>query len=190
MASTAPIASAIEEEFRNLAVLRDAFPMLCDWGVRDESVLVHSLGCNYLAELGRSLGFWAMNEFPVRVNGARTIRPDAVWWNREDRSVRFLTEFERFTAGQETKLADKAKNLLEVYHAAEPKPPVVLLMGWATSGTDLTLARKTVAAIARDGFRNQDGKWVAGVASPNRFLLYFAIFGKKGDELQLISIQP
>ncbi len=37
--------------------------MLTAWGVRDESVGVHSLGFNYLAALGRHLGFWAATEF-------------------------------------------------------------------------------------------------------------------------------
>ena len=164
--------------------------MLSDWGVQDESVLIHSLGCNYLAGLCRHFGYWAINEFPVRVQNSRFIRPDVVWWERTDRRIVFLAEFERFKPGQETKLVDKAKNLVEAYHAADPKPPVVLLMGWALSGTDLTRARSVASAVARDGFRNAQGTWIPGVAADDRFLLHFAVFGSKGQDLQLLTIQP
>ena len=102
----------------------------------------------------------------------------------------FLAEYERFQTGQEFKLIGKAKNLIEAFHAITPNPPVILLMGWTLSGTDVTQARKSVKAVARDGFRNADNSWVPGVADPNRFLVYFAIFGKMGDELKLIDIQP
>ena len=86
--------------------------------------------------------------------------------------------------GQESKLIGKAKNLVEAFHALRPSPPVVLLMGWTLSGTDVTQARKSVKAVARDGFRSSDNSWVPGVADPYRFLVYFAIFGKYGRRTQ------
>ena len=49
----------ILEEFSSLSFIAEAFPMLTDWGVEDFSLTIHSLGCNYLSALGRSLDFWA-----------------------------------------------------------------------------------------------------------------------------------
>ena len=48
-------------EFALLDFARAEFPMLTDWGITDESVAVHSLGYNYLAALGRHLGYWAVS---------------------------------------------------------------------------------------------------------------------------------
>ena len=188
MQSTAEITQALTEEFRTLAFLRDAFPMLTDWGVQDQSVLLHSLGCNYLAALGRHLGFWAINECPFQVVGGRTIRPDAVWWHRPDQQVTFLAEFERYEAGQDVKLAGKARNLVETYNALTPNPLVVLLLTWVYAGTDLKGAR-TAGSVAYSGFQNGANKWVRGMHKDHRFLHFFAIFGQQNGQSKLLRIQ-
>ena len=90
--------------------------MLTDWGVEDFSLTIHSLGCNYLSSLGREHGYWAMSEYPVRVSKpgvVSSIRPDTVWWSRPDGNVILLGEFERYIPGQEQKLMEKARNLVQ-----------------------------------------------------------------------------
>jgi hypothetical protein len=188
MMSTGQITNALEAEFKTLNFMRDSFPMLTDWAVRDESILVHSLGCNYLAALGRNLGFWAINEFPVRVPSEKTVRPDAVWWTRPDRKVRFIAEFERYTPGQEKKLTEKTCNLVETCQTLHGTPVVALLLGWAMAGTDLAEAAKASAA-AFSGFRNQNGDWVPGLCSDHKFLQAFAIFGQQGRHIKVLRVQ-
>ncbi|MCB1066191.1 MAG: hypothetical protein KDN20_25130 [Verrucomicrobiae bacterium] len=162
--------------------------MFTEWGVEDTSILVHSLGCNYLAALGRHLGFWAINEFPVKGKGGENIRPDAVWWNRSDKRVEFLAEFERFKPGKEGVLAQKAENLVHSYQSLDCSPPVVLLLGWALAGTDLTKA-VSASSVAYNGFRYRDGHWVPGLHPDHRFLHYFAIFGQEKDgRLKILRI--
>jgi len=188
MQTATDITQALDEEFRTLSFLRDSFPMLTDWAVRDESVLIHSLGCNYLAALGRHLGFWAINECPFRVTGGNTIRPDAVWWKKDDRQVMFLAEFERYQAGQDAKLAAKAKNLVETYAAINPKPVVALLLTWVFAGTDLKGAR-AAGTVAYNGFAGTGNSWIGGMGGEHRFLHYFAIFGREGENTKLLRIQ-
>jgi hypothetical protein len=188
MQTAADIAQALHEEFRTLTFLRDTFPMLTDWAVRDESVLIHSLGCNYLAALGRHLGFWAINECPLRVSDSKTIRPDAVWWHRPERQVMFLAEFERYELGQDVKLEAKAKNLLETYTTVVPRPVLVLLLTWLYAGTDLKGAR-TAGAVAYNGFQAAGNAWIRGMNPEHRFMHYFAVFGHEGKNAKLLRIQ-
>jgi hypothetical protein len=188
MQTGADIAQALDEEFRTLTFLRDTFPMLPNWGVRDEGVLIHSLGCNYLAALGRNLGFWAINECPFRVSKSKIIRPDAVWWHRPDRQVAFLAEFERYEDGHDSKLEAKAKNLVETYAAIHPRPLVVLLLTWLFAGTDLKGARPAVA-VAYNGFQVAGNTWIGGMNREHRFLHYFAVFGREGENAKLLRIQ-
>ena len=187
MKSVSEITNALEQEFRTLNFMRDSFPMLIDWGVKDESILVHSLGCNYLAALGRNLGFWAINEFPVRVSD-KTVRPDAVWWTRPDRKVTFMAEFERYTPGQERKLAEKTCNLVETCQTMQGTPVVALLMGWTMAGTDLAEAAKASAA-AFNGFRNTNGTWIPGLCPGQKFLQVFAIFGQRDANIKVLRLQ-
>jgi hypothetical protein len=188
MMSANEITIALEREFSTLDFMRDSFPMLTDWAVRDESILVHSLGCNYLAALGRNLGFWAINELPVRVPSEKTVRPDAVWWTRPDRKVSFIAEFERYTPGQEKKLTEKTCNLVETCQTLVGTPVVALLMGWTMAGTDLAEAAKASAA-AFTGFRTNDGRWVSGFGSGHRFLQVFAIFGQRNGNIKVLRVQ-
>jgi hypothetical protein len=188
MQTATDITQALDDEFRSLSFLRDSFPMLTDWAVKDESVLIHSLGCNYLAALGRHLGFWAINECPFRVSGGNTIRPDAVWWNKDDRQVMLLAEFERYQAGQDAKLQAKAKNLVETYASITPKPVVALLLTWVFTGTDLKGAR-SAGSVAYNGFAGAGKSWIGGMAGDHRFLHYFAIFGREGGNTKLLRIQ-
>jgi hypothetical protein len=185
--TTDQIRNALRHEFATLDFARDLFPMLTDWGVRDESVSVHSLGFNYLAALGRRLGFWAATEYPIRV-GRTFIRPDVVWWSRPEGKVSLIGEFERFECGQQSRLVDKAKNLLLSYQALDGAPDVLLLVPWTLAGTNLG-ENHAARAIAYEGFRADDGRLVEGLGTNATFVLAHAIFGQSAGQYRLLEVQ-
>jgi hypothetical protein len=185
--TAAQIRDALSREFATLEFARAEFPMLTNWGVRDESVSVHSLGFNYLAALGRHLGFWATTEYPIRV-GSSFVRPDFVWWSKADQRVKVIGEFERFEAGQQAKLVDKAKNLMLSYQALDRHPEALLLVPWTFAGTDLA-GNSAARAVAYDGFRSSKGKMICGVGTEATFLLAHAIFGKSKDNIRLLEVK-
>ncbi len=104
--------------------MNDAFPMLTDWGVEDFSLLIHSLGCNYLSALGRSFDFWSMSEYPVRLKTGKSgsIRPDTVWWTKPEKDVALLGEFERFEPSNKQKIIEKARNLIKAHYEIGESP--------------------------------------------------------------------
>ena len=161
--------------------------MLTDWGVRDEGMQIHSMGCNYLAALGRHHGHWAINEYSLFTDSGRGIRPDAIWWERPSRAPVFLAEFERYVPGQEQKLKEKVDNLLESHHALSRTPVVLLLLCWVTSGTDLGRARN-VGSTMVDGLRAANGDWLAPLNTSTRFMLRFMIMGRDGDLLKVLRV--
>lgn len=185
--TAAQIRNALSREFATLEFARAEFPMLTNWGVRDESVSVHSLGFNYLAALGRHLGFWAATEYPIRV-GNSFVRPDFVWWSKKDQQVRLIGEFERFEAGQQAKLVDKAKNLMLSYQALDRSPEAMILVPWTIAGTDLA-GNSAARAVAYDGFRASAGRLIPGVGTEASFLLAHAIFGRSEDNVRLLEVK-
>ena len=182
------IRSAISREFATLAFAREEFPMLTNWGVKDESVCVHSLGFNYLAALGRHLGFWAATEYGIRV-GRGFIRPDVVWWSRPAGRIALIGEFERFEAGQNARLVDKSKNLMLSYEALGRTPSALLLVPWTLAGTDISDTH-SARGVAHDGFRADDGRLIHGVGTDATFLLAHAIFGQSAELLRLLEVKP
>jgi hypothetical protein len=181
---------ALRSEFRSLAVAHAAFPMLTAWGVEDFSHTIHSLGCNYLAAVGREAGFWAMSEYPVRVpsrSAAHSVRPDVAWWERVSGEAVVLGEFERAEARKPVKLADKARNLLQAHQALGERPRLLLLVGWALAGTDLG-DRDAVRGVMASGFRAADGTPVRGLGRSSAFLLATAVFGDVGGGRKLLAV--
>lgn len=172
------IKNKIIEEFNSLSFISSAFPMLTDWGVEDFSLTIHSLGCNYLSALGRSLDFWAMSEYPVRLlkNGTGSIRPDAVWWKIPDRDIILLGEFERFDPSNKNKIVEKAQNLIQTHYEVGDRPRLLVLMVWTMAGTDLSFL-KNVQKIANEGFRTNDGKLIPGIGSSSTFMVPAVVFG-------------
>ncbi len=180
------IRDALRQEFATLAFARDMFPMLTQWGVKDESVAVHSLGCNYLSALGRQLGHWAASEYPVRV-GHKYVRPDVVWWSRPAGDVALIGEFERFEAGQQSKLVEKARNLMEAYESLQRKPRAILLVAWTLSGTDLA-GSQAARSVAFDGLRGSDGRYIAALGTETAFVLAYAVFGQSSGQYRLLEM--
>lgn len=175
----------LRQEFRSLAVAREQFPMLTDWGVGDFSETVHSLGMNYLTAIGRSIGRIAVSEFPVKLAGSQSVagetpgfvRPDVVWWGRDSRRVELIGEFERFEVNSAKRQVfnDKVRNLLLAHCVLDPGPRVLLLMLWAISGTQ-TPAPGEFQSLIRSGFRTPGGVRVAGLYPESRLIVATAIF--------------
>jgi len=161
--------------------------MLTDWGVADESVAIHSLGYNYLAALGRHLGYWAATEYPIRV-GNSFVRPDVVWWCKSDNRLVLLGEFERFDAGQNGKLSDKSKNLLLSYESLARTAETLLLMPWTIAGTSLT-GNHTASSVAYEGFKTDGGELVRGIGQEATFVLAHAVFGRSQNICRLHEVQ-
>src|SRR5947209_8400220 len=74
-------------------------PMLrTDWGAKDEDALVHSLGVNLFAAMGRKLGYFSLAEYPVprAVQWQhKLVRVDSAWFDKSARAPVLLAEFER-----------------------------------------------------------------------------------------------
>jgi hypothetical protein len=168
------------------AVLRREVPLLCpDWGVRDEDALVHSLGMNFLAALGRQAGFVGLVEYPVphaeRWPG-KVVRVDAAWIDAEERRPRLLGEFERYTT--EAAAQDKLANLFVAAHAYPTPPEVLVLCLWSLDATSVGLGPPWPGHTLP----------VAGgppVACPSgaRAVLLHAVFGRQKDLYHFIKFR-
>lgn len=174
------IEAEIRSEFAHLAFAGSEFPMLTRWGVPDFSQTIHSLGCNYLAALGRHLNCLACTEYPIRLPGnqeSRSVRADIAWWDRETEYPLLIGEFERCEPGKAGPgLAAKARNLLYAHRVLPPGPRVLLLMGWKQTGTptgDLTAVKGPVC----DGFCPPGGMPLRGLGPDSRFILVIADMG-------------
>ncbi len=144
-ANASKVEAQVRDEFRSLAIATDTLPMLTSWGVEDFSQTIHSLGCNYLTNIGQQSGFWAMNEYPVRVQssgGQHSVRPDVAWWHRESCEVALLGEFERAESRKPAKLIDKARNLLQAHHSLGERPHVLVLLAWEDSYDERTFSAR------------------------------------------------
>lgn len=184
------ISFRITQEFHTLAFARSHFPMLTDWGVVDFSTTIHSLGCNYLAAVGREAGFWAMSEYPVRVpsSGAQqSVRPDVVWWERSSGAAIVLGEFERAEPHKPGKLVDKAKNLLQAHHALGERPRLLLLVGWTLAGSNLG-DLGSVRAVMASGFHAPGSSPVRGLGRRSAFLFATAVFGDVDGNRKLLQV--
>jgi hypothetical protein len=182
---------ALRNEFGTLAYAQSDFPMLMAWGVEDFSHTIRSLGCNYLSALGRSLGFWALSDYPVRVPRSRhghSVRPDVVWWEKTHSDVVLLGEFERFDPCAPAKLVEKTRNLLQVHHALGERPRILLLMGWTSSGIDLGV-RDQVRRVIYGGFNPAGAPGVPGLSGDSVFLHATAVFGDTNGMRRLLRVQ-
>lgn len=127
------LVARISDSMTSLGFIDSCYPMLSSWGVRDEDVLVHSLGCSAWNQLGHELGFMAVTECPAPMTHGADIRPDSTWFSREQRIPDVLIEFERFdgTDRGQRKLDEKLCNLLEASMRWEDTPSVLILSAWS-----------------------------------------------------------
>jgi hypothetical protein len=166
-------------------VIRREVPMLAlEWGARDEDALVHSLGMNLLAALGRSAGYAAITEFPIPRAVAwegKLVRVDAAWFDRDARRPILLAEFERYSLDT---VLEKLANLYAAAHAFEIAPEVLLLCLWALDGETV----ETGWYAPGQPLAVPGGPVVekpAGAA----LVLAQAVFGRRGEDLYLLRLR-
>ena len=170
----------VTQAINDQAFVRDAFPMLSDWGIKDEDTLIHSLGCSYWMQLGHHLGFSGAVEIPAPLNYAarakHDVRSDAVWFDKQSQKPELVVEFERYsgTKSDQEKLFGKVKNLLLAHRRWELQPSLLVLAYW-TSGLKTLPDHQALKAIYSDGFQLGNGEKVEG-ANPNQFLLINFVF--------------
>src|SRR5690606_39050677 len=110
------IINFIKEEFKTGKIRNELFPMMTKFGIRDYSETAHTVGLNYITAIGRYIeGVTSLSECPiypylkkgyygqmvaesqanygVKVN---EIRPDSIWYSKEDNSPLLICEFERY----------------------------------------------------------------------------------------------
>lgn len=158
------LSALICTEMSSLDFVDRSFPMLSNWGVRDQDVLIHSLGCSAWNELGSELGFMAVTECPVPMTHGADIRSDSTWFNRSQRTPDVLIEFERFdgTDRGQKKLDEKLCNLLEASMRWGDIPSVLILSAWS-KGVVSAPNKELFLQRCRQGFKSSVGAQVPAI---------------------------
>lgn len=201
------IITIIKNEF-NTGKIRDAlFPMMTKFGVRDYSETVHSLGLNYITAIGREIeGISAISEFPVyphksvinyneivaeskSIYGKTTneVRPDSVWFSKENNEPILICEFERYENGsrKDLKVKEKLENLLIAYHQLGGKVPLILFVYWSYSTENPKYIDECIS-ILDNGFRKSNGEFIPGInGMKTSYLVYRAVANGTNDNLKL-----
>jgi len=170
------ISGIIANEFQSGIIRETYFPMLCNGGVTDYSEMVHSIGLNYITQIGRTIeNIVSISECPVIQKNSlpREIRADSVWFNRVNFDPILISEFERYenTQTKKTKVREKAENLLIAYHQLNKDIQVVLYVTWG-KGLVVPQDMESIKALLVDGF-NFKGVWLSGIDSRKTTLLIF-----------------
>ncbi|WP_146506113.1 hypothetical protein [Rubinisphaera italica] len=175
----------LNDEGHVQGVVRRDVPMLCaDWGAKDEDALVHTLGVNLLAALGRSFGEVGVSEFPVpraQQWQRKLVRVDSAWFSYETRKPTLLAEFERFS--RETAI-EKLTNLCVAAHGCDAVPEVLLLCLWSTDGKSVEAPwLKPNEPLSVPG-----GPPVTKPTESNVFIVH-AVFGRRGEQLHFLRFR-
>ncbi len=145
--------------------ISNAFPMLCEWGVKDQDVMVHSLGVSAWNTLGHELGFMAVAECPAPPSmvAGDDIRSDSVWFDKTTRMPVVVIEFERYdgTTKAMQKMAEKAEHLLEANQRWGGAPQVLILASWSKAMVSVP-DHRTLTTTIHQGFKNLKGTMVHG----------------------------
>lgn len=158
-------------------------PMWTDWGVRDVSHLIHSLGCSFLTAIGRDLGFASVSEVPAPRDGGLAnveddVRSDSVWYDRTSRRVVLVAEFERY-AGKQKDLSPKAETLLLAQQRWACPAATLLLAYWSVGLVSLP-DHDSMRKIVRDGFKATGGVHVPG--NPRATVVFYQCVVREGQD--------
>lgn len=170
------ISSYIVNEF-NSGIIREAyFPMMCNGGLTDYSEMVHSIGLNYITQIGRTIkDVVSISECPLMQNNLlpREIRADSIWFDNKNFNPILISEFERYqnTRIKRTKVREKAENLIIGYHQLNKDLQVVLYVTWGI-GLVVPQEMESIKRLFIDGFYF-DGTWISGIDSRNTTLLIY-----------------
>lgn len=177
----------------NSEFVKHAFPMMSDWGIKDDDTLIHSLGCSYWMELGHHLGFSGVVEVPAPLTYAITsnhdVRSDAVWFDKQTQKPNLVVEFERYsgTNSDQKKLIDKVKNLLLAHRRWQLQPEFVVLAYW-TNGLKTLPDNKGLKAIFEQGFKLANGEFVEGCDIRQLLVLNFVFQSDKQGTHRLVDV--
>lgn len=155
------VADLICSEMTSLDFVLTRFPMLTQWGVRDEDVFVHSLGCSVWNELGSKLGHMSVVECPAPINLGADIRHDSTWFSLERRVPEVLIEFERFdgTPRGQAKIEEKLCNLIEGAMRWGNAPSVLVLSVWS-KGVVSAPDKDQLREKCLNGFKSSSGAFI------------------------------
>lgn len=178
------VSSHIVNEFQSGIIRKTYFPMMCQGGVTDYSEMVHSVGLNYITQIGRTLeNVVSISECPViqKRSLPREVRADSIWFNINTLNPILISEFERYedTRSKKTKVREKAENLLIAYHQLNKDVQVVLYVTWG-KGLVVPQEMESIKALLTDGF-NLKGVWLPGIDSRNTTLLIFHAITSNAD---------
>lgn len=166
------------------AIQREVPMLRADWGAKDEDALVHSLGVNLLAALGRSSGYVGISEFPVpRAEQwqRKLVRVDSAWFDAATREVVLLAEFERFS--RETAI-EKLTNLFVAANGCDDVPEALVLVLWSLDGVSVdTPWLRTDRPLPVPG-----GPPVEKPTDVSVYLLH-AVFGRRGEHLHFLRLR-
>ncbi len=163
------------------------FPILSNWGVQDEDVFIHSLGCSVWNALGQELGFMPVVECPVPGAIGSDIRSDSTWFCMKDRIPKVIIEFERFDGSTrtQTKLDEKISNLMEASARWKHTPLVLVLSAWS-QGVVSAPDKERLLNRYRSGFKSTTG---VQINSPQKAEFVFSRFIFEKDMHNLLQLQ-
>lgn len=183
------IQEAIKQTLKETDFLHRAFPAFQQWGVRDEDVMVHSLGVSAWNTLGYKLGFQAIVECPAPAAIGDDIRSDSIWFDTSNKRPVVFIEFERYdgTTTSKVKLHGKLFNLMEAAHRWQNPSALLVLIAWnkgIVSAPDVEAMTRTM----RQGFKNSKGVNIPGRASGHFLFCRFLMDHAHDNNLRLQDI--
>ncbi|ENF8748681.1 hypothetical protein ABRI18_002281 [Vibrio fluvialis] len=179
----------IKQELSQNSFIDKTFPMLTGWGVKDEDVLIHSLGCSVWNTLGHQLGFMAVVEAPAPSGAGNDIRSDSVWFSYATRTPEVVVEFERYDGSKsdKAKLTSKLMNLLEAYHRWNKKPSLLVLSFWSKDVVSAPDIRE-LNQLANYGAKNSKGVFIPGIDGAQLLINRFFFEDTVSQKLFLQSV--
>lgn len=197
----------IKKEFKEGKIRNEMFPMMTKFGIRDYSETVHTVGLNYITAIGRFVdGVTSLSECPVFPYSERShygqmvaesqasyeikvneVRPDSIWYSKEDNSPILICEFERYEKNRrkDLKIKEKIQNLLLAYHQLGGNVPIILFVYWSYAGENPGDIGEYIS-ILDNGFKKNDGTYVQGInALKTTYLVYRCVASGNIDNLTL-----
>jgi len=202
----------IKKEFKEGKIRNEMFPMMTKFGIRDYSETVHTVGLNYITAIGRCIeGITSLSECPVypytkqflytenvaenqinyvvKVNEVKVdeVRPDSIWYSKEDNKPILICEFERYEKNRrnDLKIKEKIENLLIAYHQLGGDVPIILFIYWSYAGKNPGEIKEYIS-ILDNGFKKSDGTYIRGInALKTKYLIYRCVASGNTDNLVL-----
>ncbi len=164
------ITHAIKEALTNTDFLERTVPALIQWGIKDEDVMMHSLGVSAWNTLGHELGYQAVTECPAPAGIGDNIRNDSTWFNKRSQQPSVFIEFERYDGSEKSKqkLNAKLANLLEAAYRWNQDSPHIILAAWNKDVVSAPDIQALVLQVKR-GLKNRKGANIPGLP-PRTFL--------------------